>query len=101
MGTPGFVNEYKPPIPPDLEHIMNPPSTPESRAAARRMTGEEKLRIAFDLSKQFVARIKADILAAHPDWTPVQRHRAFLDYMLGPDAPPPDFDLSQLPGLQD
>jgi hypothetical protein len=86
----GIHLEYKPRVPPDLELEFSRILA----AASRNMSVPEKLQLSGQLFRRFTDRIKADILAEHPSWSPVQRHRAFLEYMLGPDAPPPDFDLS-------
>lgn len=55
----------------------------------RRMTGEERLKLAMDMSDMARAFASARLRAEHPDWTDWEIKRELLRYAFGAQPWPP------------
>ena len=68
-------------------------TSPEAQAIQdeiyRRMTGEERLKLAFEMSEMARAFTLARLRKEHPEWTDWELKRELLRYAFGSEPLPP------------
>jgi hypothetical protein len=57
----------------------------------RKLTGSQRLAIAFDLSRAVRELAMTGLRHQHPEWSDIEVRRELIRYAFLPDEPPPPF----------